>query len=145
MMQTPESVQAEGACLCGAVKYKVKGQLRPVVYCHCEQCRRTSGHFVAATAAAKDDLIIDSEDALVWYQSSDIARRGFCKVCGSSLFWSPEADAHVSIMAGSLNQPSNLHAIEHIFINNKGDYYELNDDLRKEGDGRQQTNLPENR
>ena len=143
-MQTTESVSAEGACLCGAVKYKVKGELRPVVYCHCEQCRRTSGHFVAATACAKDNLIIESADALVWYQSSDIARRGFCKVCGASLFWLPEADAYVSIMAGSLNQPSHLQSIEHIFVNDKGDYYEINDDLNKESQGRQQSRFTEN-
>ena len=39
-----------GRCLCGAVNYRVDGPLRPVVACHCGQCQRTSGHFVAATS-----------------------------------------------------------------------------------------------
>ena len=46
----------EGGCECGAVRYRVTGTLRKVVYCHCAQCRRTSGHFVAATACATDNL-----------------------------------------------------------------------------------------
>ncbi|MFM7784547.1 MAG: GFA family protein, partial [Gammaproteobacteria bacterium] len=39
-----------GACLCGVVRYTVQGPLRPVVVCHCTQCRRQTGHYLAATS-----------------------------------------------------------------------------------------------
>ncbi len=118
-----------GACLCGAVKYRVTGPLRPVMYCHCEQCRRTSGHFVAATAAEREALVIEAGEHLRWYQSSDLARRGFCASCGASLFWDSNDQDHVSIMAGTLDSTAGLEASEHIFIDCKGDYYEINDGL----------------
>ena len=42
-----------GGCACGGVRYEVHGKLRDVITCHCVQCRRTSGHFVAATACRR--------------------------------------------------------------------------------------------
>ena len=46
-----------GGCLCGAVRYEAQGPLRPVVACHCDMCRRTSGHFAAATAVRREALV----------------------------------------------------------------------------------------
>ena len=73
-----------GGCLCGGVRYRVTGPLRPVVTCHCRQCRRTSGHFAAFTACAAGDLVLDSDRTLRWYRSSPEAERGFCGECGAS-------------------------------------------------------------
>ncbi len=115
-----------GSCLCGAVSYRVSGPLRPVVACHCVQCRKTSGHFVAATSAAREAIEITGEVA--WYRSSETARRGFCPVCGSSLFWDGPG-SHLSIMAGTLEAPTGLTLAGHIFCADKGDYYEIADDL----------------
>lgn len=134
-MQTDRHVEARGACLCGAVRYQVMGPLRSVVYCHCGQCRRTSGHFVAATAVAKDELVVDSDIDLVWFASSEFASRGFCRCCGSSLFWLPEAEDYVCIMAGTLDDPSGIEAVEHIYVDDKPGYYELNDNLSKHAQG----------
>ncbi|MBT8099512.1 MAG: GFA family protein [Gammaproteobacteria bacterium] len=120
---------AEGQCLCGAVRFSVSGPLRPVVYCHCEQCRRSSGHFVAATACHPADLKIADDAALRWYRSSAEAERGFCGNCGSSLFWRPDHRGHTSIMAGSLDRPTGLTAKQHIFVNMSSDYYEISDGL----------------
>lgn len=130
-MRTDSRVETTGGCLCGGVRYRVTGPLRPVIYCHCSQCRRTSGHFVAATAVAKDALHIESDESLEWFASSDSASRGFCKRCGSSLFWLPGGRNHVSIMAGTLDKSAGLEAVEHIHVSDKGDYYELADDLPK--------------
>jgi len=122
------ATHATGGCLCGDVRYEVNGPLRNVITCHCEQCRRTSGHFVAASAANIDDLKLTEETGLRWYQSSEIARRGFCATCGSSLFWDPTRDEssadphHISIMAGTLDSPTGLETANHIFVTWKGDY-----------------------
>ncbi|MEM9427175.1 MAG: GFA family protein [Pseudomonadota bacterium] len=113
---------ATGGCLCGAVTYRVTGPLRPVVACHCTQCRKTSGHHVAATSALREDVEING--ALTWYRSSETARRGFCPVCGSQLFWDGPG-THLSIFAGSLEAPTGLALAGHIFCADKGDYYEI--------------------
>ncbi|MBS36112.1 MAG: aldehyde-activating protein [Thiotrichales bacterium] len=138
---TSDKTTASGGCQCGAVRFTVSGSLRPIVYCHCEQCRRSSGHFVAASASQKDKLKLESEDHLAWYRSSDIARRAFCRVCGSNLFWQSDSADHVSIMAGCLDQPTGLEAAEHIYVHSKADYYEVNDGLPQHPEGQDLSKL----
>ena len=118
----------KGSCLCGAVTYTVSGPLRPVVACHCTQCRKASGHHFAATSARRDLVAIEGD--VSWFQSSETARRGFCATCGSNLFWDGPGE-NLSILAGSLDGPTGLTLIGHIFCADKGDYYELADDLPK--------------
>ena len=120
---------ASGTCLCGAVRYQVSGPMRQVIACHCVQCRKTSGHYVAATQVAVVDLEIeDSGAALRWYRSSDDAQRAFCGTCGSSLFWQRGDDERISIMAGTLDGATGLGTSHHIFTDDRGDYYGLSSD-----------------
>lgn len=123
------TANATGGCLCGAVKYEINGPLRPVVCCHCEQCRRTSGHYVAASACNADDLRLAAEDGLSWYRSSAKAQRGFCSRCGSSMFWRPDHGRYISVMAGTLDRPTGLEAACHIYVDMASDYYSLADGL----------------
>ncbi|MBT5206613.1 MAG: GFA family protein [Acidimicrobiaceae bacterium] len=81
-------VRATGGCQCGGVCYRVEGPLRDVVNCHCEPCRRITGHHMAATAASVDDVHFESDATLGWYQRTAGTRYGFCTTCGSTLFWS---------------------------------------------------------
>jgi hypothetical protein len=118
-----------GGCGCGAVRFEAQGNLRQVIYCHCEQCRRQSGHFIGVTAVADEGLAVSGGENITWYRSSDAAKRGFCRVCGSGLFWKDDRLAQTSILAGSLDKPSGLTASHHIFVAQKGDYYELEDGL----------------
>lgn len=130
-MSEPTKPPYEGGCLCGAVRYRVNGPLRPVVNCHCTQCRKTSGHHVAATMAQKSTLSMLEEKGLRWYESSDFAHRGFCQFCGGNLFWEltdPENET-VSIMAGTLDSPTNLKTVMNIFSSDAGDYYTLDETL----------------
>lgn len=124
-----QGTTARGQCLCGAVRFEVRGLLRPIIYCHCAMCRRASGHFAAATACAPEHLRLISAESLRWYRSSASARRGFCGTCGSPLFWEPAHGRHISIWAGTLDSPSGLEASTHIFTADKGDYYEIEDGL----------------
>ena len=114
-----------GSCNCGAVTYEAAGELRAVVACHCSQCRKQSGHYFAATNVADENLKISGEDNLTWYQSSENAKRGFCKHCGSAMFWKKRQDDHVSVLAGSIDGPTGLKIGKHIFVEDKGDYYEI--------------------
>lgn len=117
-----------GGCLCGAVTYQVTGPLRPVIACHCAQCRKTSGHHVAATSTPKENVTFEGE--VTWFASSDDAKRGFCGICGSNLFWDGP-DANLAIFAGTLDGETGLEIAGHIYCADKGDYYELHDDLPK--------------
>lgn len=121
---------AKGSCNCGAVTFETTGPLRDVVYCHCTQCRKQTGHFVAATSSSNADITIIGEDNITWYAASPDAQRGFCRTCGSALFWRPKKEAsRTSIWAGSFDAPSGLKASHHIYVADKGEYYEICDGL----------------
>lgn len=115
-----------GSCLCGAVRFAVDGPLRPVVACHCTQCRKMSGHHVAATSAVRGDVEVQGE--VTWYATSDTAKRGFCGTCGCPLFWDGPG-VNLSIFAGAFDTPTGQSLAGHIFCAEKGDYYEIADDL----------------
>lgn len=119
-----------GSCLCGEIRYTTTGPLRPVIACHCTQCRKTSGHHVAATSVARDALHVDG--TVTWYASSPTARRGFCGTCGSNMFWDG-AGVNMSIFAGTFDGDPGLTLAAHIFCDDKGSYYELTDDVPKVG------------
>lgn len=118
------------------MRYSVSASLRPVVACHCSDCRHFNGHFAAYTAVDRQALTIhDDKSCLQWYCKPANVRRGFCKLCGSSLFWDRTDREIISISAGSLDEPTELYMCAHIYVASKGDYYALTDDLKQFSEG----------
>ena len=118
-----------GGCLCGAVAFELQHPLRPVYACHCEQCRRTSGNYWAATSVPDAALTMRRQEGLRWFQSSETAKRGFCQYCGSSLFWIPKDEGRTVVAAGAIDGQTGLKTKAHIYVQDKGDYYEIADGL----------------
>jgi len=119
--------QLTGSCLCGGVSYKIDGPVRDIVNCYCEQCRKTSGHHVAATRVNKDHLEIINDKTLQWFECLPEVFRGFCNTCGGSLFWDNKTstDNEIAVMAGALDAPTNLKTIGSIFNEDASDYCEI--------------------
>ena len=118
-----------GGCLCGAVRYEVKGPLRDIVNCHCSMCLKLHGNFGPHTKASKVNITITNSDGLAWYKTSDIAQRGFCRECGASIFWEPFDLDTTGILAGSLDDATGLKTMGHIFVSEKPDFYKITDKL----------------
>lgn len=128
-MTDTQKTTATGGCLCGAVRYEITGPLRDVVNCHCGMCQKLHGSFGAHTKALKKNIKITRSDGLAFYKTSDVAERGYCRDCGSSLFWQPfELDA-TGILAGSLDDTSGLKTMGHIFVGEKAEFVEITDGL----------------
>jgi len=122
----------KGSCLCGAITFEVEGELGSADACHCLQCRKWTGHFLPGTEVPRSALTIEGSENITWYHSSKKARRGFCKTCGSSLFFDPtDKDKHdwTGISLGAFDGPTDTKLALHIFVAEKGDYYELEDGL----------------
>lgn len=117
----------KGSCLCGAVEFEVAGELHPPDACHCSMCRKQSGHYWASTDVARAALTIRGEDALTWYRSSEKVRRGFCSVCGSSLFWEPIGKGTIAVAMGAFERPTGTRLAMHIHVAEQGDYYDIAD------------------
>jgi len=118
-----------GSCLCSAVRFTVGGELNGGDACHCIQCRKHSGHYFASTDIPKSALTVEDEGNLRWYQSSERVRRGFCALCGSSLFWDPVESEKIAVAMGAFDDPTGTRLHMHIFTSQKGDYYDIADGL----------------
>ena len=123
-----------GSCLCGAVTFEVSGALAAPDACHCRKCRKHSGHFFASTDVPKSALRVEGKDRLAWHQSSEKVRRGFCATCGSSLFWDPVFRDWIGVAMGAFDTPTNSRLGVHIFVADKGDYYDIADGLPQKPD-----------
>lgn len=130
-MSSESSESLSGGCLCGGVRYRIDGACRDIICCHCENCRRTHGHFAAYTAVNEVQLTLLSSATLRWYHDeSPDTQRGFCNRCGASLFWKPRADAAtISVSGGSLDDSGTLRLVGHIFLAEAGRYYQVDDAL----------------
>jgi hypothetical protein len=118
-----------GSCLCGAVRFEVACALPPPDACHCTACRKQSGHFFVSTDVPRAAVTIHGAEHVTWFQSSEKARRGFCSTCGASLFWDPLHHDWIGIAMGAFDGPTETAVRIHIFVSQKGDYYEIADGL----------------
>jgi len=122
-----------GRCLCGAVEFSFKtDHIDHPSACHCGQCRRWSGHVWASLNIPQSDLVFRrGEDKVKWFASSEVAQRGFCSDCGASLFWIGHgfetSKDKIALALGALDAPTGLKLEEHIYVSDKGDYYEIAD------------------
>lgn len=118
-----------GSCLCGAVRITVEGDLPQPNACHCVACRKQTGHFGASLDVPRSALKIEGEEAIRWYRSSEKVHRGFCGTCGSTLFWDPIHHDWTAIAMGLFDGSTQTSLSMHIFVSEKGDYYEIGDGL----------------
>jgi hypothetical protein len=131
------AVSLTGGCLCGGVRYRIDGDCRDIICCHCENCRRTHGHVAAYTALDQSALTLVSAHTLQWFHdASPDTYRGFCNRCGASLFWDArDGGKRISVAAGSLDDSGSLQTIGHVFVAEAGSYYEISDGLPRYDQG----------
>lgn len=115
----------KGQCLCGAVTFTGRIDDPAVTACHCGQCRKWSGHVWAAFQMEDPQI----SGPVRWYRSSDFAARGFCPECGSSLFWRMDGREVIAVAPSAIDNPNGLRMAGHIYVADKGDYYQIADDL----------------
>ena len=96
-----------GHCLCGEVSY-TGTPTSGVLHCHCENCRRLTGNHIAAVRTKTTDLtIVDATGQLRWHELG-YARYGFCRSCGSTLFFQPDDQLHTSMTTGTMDNVEGL-------------------------------------
>jgi hypothetical protein len=121
-----------GGCLCGAVHYEVDGELRHITHCHCSMCRKVHGAAFAtyASLARRRLRLVQGEEALRSYRSSERVTRQFCGTCGSHLFFvSDEFPDAIAVTLGTLDSDPGGRPSAHIHTANRAPWYEIADGL----------------
>ena len=112
-----------GKCLCGAVSYELAEAPKSYGACHCKMCRTFSGGIEMGVEVPPGGITWTGEENIGTYQSSDWAERGFCKICGSSLFWRLTAEGPMqgllSLSAGSLDDLDGMEFATEVYIDAK--------------------------
>ncbi len=125
----------EGGCLCGAVRYRITKPVNHIDVCHCSMCRKHSGGVGLGLEAPTGGLEWTGEENIQTYVSSPWAERGFCRLCGSSLFWRMTADGPaegmISLSAGTLDDLNGLPLKTEIYIDHKPDSYAFAGETKK--------------
>jgi hypothetical protein len=113
-----------GQCLCGAVKFKAEVASTDHGACHCGMCRRWSGGS-PFMAVATTGVTFEGEANVARFASSEWAERGFCKLCGSNLFYFLKPRQMYAMSAGTFDDAQAFRVVREIFIDQKPDGYAL--------------------
>lgn len=113
---------AENRCLCGKTAIVLEEIDPEIGVCHCRMCRKWSGGPYLNIKHAGQLKIIGIENVSI-YDSSEWAERGFCKNCGTHLFYRLKNNEEAYLPAGLLEDDKGLVLDHQIFIDEKPSYY----------------------
>jgi hypothetical protein len=121
-----------GSCLCGAVRFEIRGPLGAMSHCHCAMCRKAHGAAFGTYSTVKrsDFALLSGADSIVSYRSSPTVTRTFCRTCGSTLQWITDGrpDA-LDVAIGTLDDDPGIRPSLHIFTGSKAPWFEITDGL----------------
>lgn len=119
-----------GQCLCGAVTFSADVGSQNVNACHCGMCRKwATGPMM--TVEHKGPVSFTGTENIGRYHASAAGERGFCKTCGSALFWKLKDQDHYWLSAGAIEDTGGLRLAEELFIDAKPAFYALAGDAKK--------------
>ena len=121
-----------GSCLCGSVRYEVRGAVARASHCHCSMCRKAHGAAFATYGRIErgDFALLCGAEDVASYRSSPEVTRTFCKRCGSNLqFISDKRPTTFALALGTLDVDPKVRASLHIFVDSKAPWFEITDDL----------------
>lgn len=121
-----------GSCLCGTIRYEIRGGIIGINYCHCRQCRKASGTAFATNAAVatSEFAIVQGADGLSSIESTPGKKRWFCSRCGSPIYSQYDnAMERVYVRIGTIDDDDSLEPDVHIHVASKAPWYEIRDDL----------------
>ncbi|PXV60515.1 Uncharacterized conserved protein [Dyella jiangningensis] len=120
----------EGKCYCGDVGYQVEDAFLYAAYCHCSQCRRTTGSAFKPFAGIERSKLRLREDAgKLLIVGEDNGHDAHCARCGSLLYSVVREGAYVHVALGTLVDAPSIRPDKHIFVASKAPWFEITDGL----------------
>ncbi|MGD9021663.1 MAG: GFA family protein [Lysobacterales bacterium] len=132
MTTTAAQQHVNGACLCGAVHFKALLPSKWCAHCHCSLCRKAHGAGYVTWAGFEQEQVAVTGDELEWYDSSPGAQRGFCRRCGSTMFFRSERWAgELHIALGCMDDPIDKTPAANAFFDAHVDWMPIDHSLRQ--------------
>ncbi|MFC3126261.1 GFA family protein [Pseudoroseomonas globiformis] len=118
-----------GGCFCGAVRYEADGEPFHATWCHCADCRRSSGAPAMAWFSVHRADFRLTEGKLRQFKSSERAERGFCGDCGTSLTYEGKDLPELDVATATLDMPEKVPPRDHIWFRSHLDWVRPGDGL----------------
>ena len=130
MADAEETLVATGGCLCGAVRFEVRGRLPPVGMCHCSRCRRVSGAGSNAVLNVRTERFVwlTGEDQMAEFRTPSGWGSFFCRICGCPTPHRLSGGKRVLVPAGTLDVDPGPRVAGHIFVGSKASWNVIGDD-----------------
>lgn len=123
-----------GGCLCGASRYEARGEPINVRVCHCRLCQKALGAAFNARVLM-DRAAVELSGPIRRVNSSSDLQRGFCSVCGTTLFSERKDPAVIGLTVGSLDDPNQFKPTAHVWTSSKQSWLRLDDGLPQHPEG----------
>jgi hypothetical protein len=114
--------EGKGSCLCGAVQFTTSSASKSMGACHCGMCRKWGGGPLMVTPCG-GGVSFDGEENISVYDSSEWAERGFCKLCGSHLFYRLKETRNYFIPVGLFENQNSFTFKRQACIDRKPSFY----------------------
>ena len=106
-----------GGCHCGAVRFRVEGELGRASVCHCRMCQKAFGGFYGPYVSMKAEQVTWTRGARKLFASSNIVNRGFCGDCGTQLTF--EGAGFFDLAIGAFDEPGDIRPTKQIGLASK--------------------------
>lgn len=114
--------KSHGTCLCGVVSIEAKAKSNSIGACHCTMCQKWGGGPFFA-AECEDQVSFEGAENISTFSSSEWAERGFCRNCGTHLFYRLKKEGHYAIPYSLIENHDGWVFSEQIFIDKKPSFY----------------------
>lgn len=124
-------IKAEGGCYCGAVRYEALGKPDYVAYCHCDDCRKSTGAPVVTYSVYPENQVRFVNGKRKVFEPEPGIHRTFCSDCGTPLSYESEWDDQIviGVFIGTLDDPSAFPPEKHVFDLDRISWFDVSDHL----------------
>ena len=126
------AIEVCGGCQCGAVRYALHEAPSKTHFCHCRMCQRAMGNAFALFTGVPKTALYWTQGTPAYFASSSLARRGFCRDCGTPLSFDYHHSDFAYVSLGSLDQPAAFVPERHFGIESQLPWLQIDDDLPRE-------------
>ncbi|MEM9776025.1 MAG: GFA family protein [Chloroflexota bacterium] len=130
MSDSVEVSKYKGGCMCGRTRFIIFDQHGLATYCHCDDCRTSTGAAVSAFVGFETTHLVWQGEPLKQYRSSPTVARGFCPECGTSLTYADEQLPNsICFYVSVFDDPDSLPMINHGYVERKLMWLKIDDNL----------------
>ncbi len=128
---TDTSQGHHGGCLCGAVRYTVRGAPAYSAHCHCRSCQKALGAGYATWSGFAPENFVVTEGELTIFASSPGVERGFCRQCGTSLTYAGDDWDTMGVTTATLDDPGIAKPTRNVYLEHQQPWVALDENLKK--------------